>query len=493
MGVLPLTAQTSHDLIYKLETAGIAGVGEHAPFWHTSNRQGLASVKRSNGYMHMAALGSLQNTSGWVLDYGMDLGAGAGLQTDWFIHQLYADLNYRWLGVSAGMKERWNDKNRYLSTGSMTWSGNSRPIPEIRAGIPDYVRIPIMGSWVSVKGHIGYGRLTDDRWRRERMEPGGKIYVDGALYHSKAAFFRFGDLERFPFQFTFGLEMNNIFGGVLHERGVERPIPSDAQAYWTVLFPFHEAEKQGTDDGDNYGSWHYNFDYVVNDWHIGAYYEHFFEDHSSMLGVEYKNNTQGEKGFISFGYRRNWMDGLYGIEVNVPEGIRFFRNAVFEFMNTRGLSGPVRHSATDNVDGMYVIEEVDGRDDMYNHTIYVSDTHWGYSVGNPVLISPVYNSDNSNHFRSNRVQMFHLGVDGGITDNLGYRVMATTTRHWGRYGAPLKEVERVTSLMMECTYRLGDEYGWQLSLSGSMDIDSGDLIGDNKGVMLTISKSWKLL
>ena len=89
--------------------------------------------------------------------------------------------------------------------------------------------------------------------------------------------------------------------------------------------------------------------------------------------------------------------------------------------------------------------------------------------------------------------MFHLGIDGGITDNIDYRVLATTTRHWGCYGDPLKEIERVTSLMLECSYRLGDRYDWKFTLSGAMDIDSGSLLGNNKGVMLTISKFWKVL
>lgn len=492
LGTVPVAAQNSHDLICKFETVGMTGTGNNAPFWHTSNRQGLPSVKNSNGYMHVAALGNMSQPGGLGIGYGIDLGGGAGLQSDWFVHQLYADLNYRWVGVSAGMKERWNDKNRSLSSGALTWSGNSRPLPEIRAGIPEYVRIPSMGGWLSVKGHLGYGRLTDDSWRKGRVDKAG-MYVQGALFHTKSGFLRVGDAERFPLQFTFGLEMNNMFGGVLYKAGTEKQMPQDTKAFLTVLFPFHQIENQGTEDGDNFGSWHISFDYDLNDWHMYAYYEHFYEDHSSMLGVEYKNNTQGEKEFIRFGFHRNWLDGLYGLEVNAPADIRFFRNAVFEFLNTRNLCGSIRHSATDNVEGMQVIEEVDGRDDMYNHMIYTSDTHWGYTMGSPVLISPVYNTDKSNRLRSNRVQMFHLGIDGGITDNIDYRFLATTTRHWGCYGYPLDDVERVTSVMLECSYRLGDSYSWKFTLSGAMDIDSGDLIGNNKGIMLTISKLWKVI
>jgi hypothetical protein len=493
LAILPMSLQAQTDeplLEIQLETAGIAGGGDHAPFWHTSNRQGLPSVKSSNGYARIAALGGVHRPSGFGVDYGVDLGAGAGLENSLFVHQLYADLDYRWLGMSIGMKERWSDKNRYLSTGALTWSGNSKPIPEVRAGIPEFVRIPFTGGWFFIKGHIGYGRMTDDKWRTGH---GGTKYVDGVLFHSKSAFLRFGDEERFPLQVTLGLEMNNLFGGTLYSGNTVKEMPSDATAFWTVLFPFHQVEQQGNEDGDNLGSWHLNFDYKLQDWHIGAYYEHFYEDHSSWLGIEYKNNTQGEKDFIFFGFRRNWFDGLFGIEVNAPDNIRFFRNAVVEFMNTRGLCGPICHSAACNTDGMYVIEEVDGRDGMYNHGIYSSYTHHGYAIGNPVLVSPVYNADNSNRFRSNRVQMFHLGVDGGITDNIDYRLLATTTRHWGCYGAPLKDIERVTSIMLECSYRMGDRYDWKFSLSGAMDIDSGSLIGDNKGVMLTISKFWKVL
>ena len=484
------SSQADSFLKLSLESVGMTGDGSYAPFWHTSNRQGLSSIKNNNGYLHFAALGDASFNHDFKVGYGLDLGVGAGLESDIFVHQLYCDLDYKWLGLSMGMKERWNDKNRYLSSGALTWSGNCRPIPEIRAGIPDYVRMPFFGRWFSVKGHIGYGRLTDDRWRRQH---GNGAYTEGILFHSKSAFLRWGDEERFPLQATLGLEMNNIFGGTRYVDGVGNEFPSDAAMYWTVLFPFHQVGKQGNVDGDNLGSWHINLDYKLKDWHIGTYYEHFYEDHSSMLGIEYKSNAQGKKDFIFFGFRHNWFDGLFGVEINAPEGIPFFRNAVLEFLNTRGQCGPILNSADQYNPTIPVVEEVDGRDGMYNHGAYDSYSHWGYAMGSPVLISPAYNNDGYAGFRSNRVRMFHFGIDGGITSCLDYRLLATTTKHWGCYGAPLDEVERVTSVMLECSYRLGTDYDWKFTLSGAMDFDSGDLLGNNRGVMLTVSRSWNLL
>lgn len=485
-------AQEGWSMSYLYEMAGMAGSGDNAPFWHTSNRQGLPSAKNTNGYMHVAALGNLERSNGLGLDYGLDVGMGRGLQSDLYVHQLYLDAQYKFLGLSMGMKERYSDKNPNLSSGSLTWSGNSRPIPELRLGIPEFVRVPVLGNWFSIKGHLGYGRMTDDSWRRNHAS-GGLTYTDGILFHTKDAYIRFGQEERFPLLVTLGLEMNNMFGGTRHRAGTDQDLPSNAAAYWTVLFPFHHVENQGNEDGDNLGSWHLNFDYILNDWHIGAYYEHFYEDHSSMLGIEYKNDTRGNKNFVFFGFRRNWFDGLFGIEVNAPKGIPFFSNAVVEFLNTRGLCGPICHSAACNFDGMNVIEEVDGRDGMYNHGIYDSYSLYGYAIGNPVLISPVYNKTGGARFRSNRVQMMHLGVDGSITRSIDYRLLATSTLHWGQYGAPLAEVARVSSLMLECSYQPGDSYGWKFSLSGAMDFDTSDLLGNNKGVMLKISKVWKAL
>ena len=94
----------------------------------------------------------------------------------------------------------------------------------------------------------------------------------------------------------------------------------------------------------------------------------------------------------------------------------------------------------------------------------------------------------------------HLSVEGGITRCIDYRLLVTTTQHWGRYGAPLKEVERVTSVMIECSYSKGGAYDWRFTLSGAMVFDSAvgsgaqvPLLGNGRGVMATVSKTWKVL
>ena len=493
------------NLEYLFETVGISGSGGSAPLWHTSNRQGLPSARESNGYLHCAVLGGMSLLDGLDVEYGIDLGAGAGLESDCFLHQMYVDVDYKWLELSLGMKERWGEfKNPALSSGGLSWSGNSRPIPQARLEVPDFVDVPGLGGWISFKGHVGYGFYTDGQWRKDwaGKMPDTPEYADGILHHSKSLFLRFGNEDRFPFVMTFGLEMVSQFGGTLHNMTMygakqdEYDLPSDLKAFWGVLLPFNKSGEQGWENGNSLGSWHLTADFPICDFRFKAYYEHFFEDHSSMLGVEYKSDSDGRKRFVSYGFKRNWFDGLFGLEIKVPDGLPV-NNLVFEYLNTRGQCGSLC-----NVDAMQT-ERIDGRDGMYIHSKYLSYTHWGVAIGNPLLVSPVYNPGDGTvpdaniegnlTFLSNRVRAFHLGLDGSVSPNVDYRILTTFTRHWGTYYRPLDKLEDITSLMLECSYRPGHSNNWKISLSGAMDVDGGNLLGNNKGLMLTISKKGKVL
>ena len=489
--------ENNQNLEYRFESIGTIGDGSYAPFWFTSNRQGLLSENKNCGLMHFAALGDMLLSNNTGVDYGMDMGIGAGLHSSWIIHQLYVDLNYKWIGLEVGMKERWGElKNHMLSTGGLTWSGNSQPIPQVRLGVQEFTRIPILGGWFSAKGHISYGRFTDDKWRKSQAESAKQVnlYSNDLLFHSKALFVKFGDVDRFPFEATIGLEMYSMFGGTLHNRTLytdeildEYKMPSGPNAYLTALLPFNEVGSQGKENGDILGSWHLSFDYHGDAWGIRAYYEHFYEDHSSMLGIEYKNDLEGNKDFVFYGFRRNWFDALWGVEVNLKDNLPV-RNVVLEVLNTRGQSGPICR------DHFYPVEEgVDGCDDMYYHELYDSYSMSGYSIGSPILVSPMYNKDYSQCFRSNRVLMYHVGIDGGIGDKWYYRALFTNTTHWGTYKEPFNRVQKVSSCLLESSYRLGDAYSWKIGLSLGLDFNDGDLLGNNTGVMVTLSKLWKIL
>lgn len=481
-----------------LDLLGNVGGGDNAPFWFTSNRQGLSPTNSSGIMLDLGLDGGMRLPSQFYFNYGMEVAVAANYQSDFYLQQAYIEAGYKWFDLSIGEKERWGELiNHNLSSGALTWSGNSRPIPQIRLEVPEFTRLGILGRLVSLKGHIAYGWYQDSNWRagRAAMYSNPPQYTEKILHHSKSFFIRIGDAERFPLEFTAGLEMFAQFGGTRHNmRSTSAdPIvetyefPHDFKAYMQAFIPFNKAGEQTGDNGNTLGSWHFAFDLTMQKWKYRLYYEHFFEDHSSMLGVEYKSDAKGNKEFVSYGIKRNWLDCLFGIEVNAPEGLPF-KDIVFEVLNTRGQCGPIYRYPND-----VILQGVDGRDNMYGHEFYKSYSNYGYSNGTPVLVSPIYNKDGDLSFKSNRVLMFHLGIDGKISRNFDYRIMATHSSHWGTYDCPLTQREEITSILLECIYTSKAIKNWRIGLSMASDFDSGNLTGNNNGIMITISKLWKML
>ena len=93
---------TDENMVFGFESAGLLGKGTHAPFWHTSNRQGLSSIEKESGLMHFAVLGNMSLLNGMEVDYGLDFGAEASSKSNMFLHQLYVDLRYKRIGLDVG-------------------------------------------------------------------------------------------------------------------------------------------------------------------------------------------------------------------------------------------------------------------------------------------------------------------------------------------------------------------------------------------------------
>lgn len=481
-----------------LDLLGNVGGGDNAPFWFTSNRQGLSPTNSSGIMLDLGLDGGMRLPSQFYFNYGMEVAVAANYQSDFYLQQAYIEAGYKWFDLSIGEKERWGELiNHNLSSGALTWSGNSRPIPQIRLEVPEFTRLGILGRLVSLKGHIAYGWYQDSNWRagRAAMYSNPPQYTEKILHHSKSFFIRIGDAERFPLEFTAGLEMFAQFGGICYNRfmGSDKTkyekyeFPHDFNAYVQAFLPTNKPGGQTNENGNSYGSWHLAFDLTMHKWKYRLYYEHFYEDHSSMLGTEYKADMSGEKSFISYGFKRNWMDGLFGIEVIAPESLPF-KDIVFEVLNTRGQCGSVCNFWPE-----IVPEGMDGRDEMYNHWIYSSISNFGYYEGSPMLVSPIYNNDGDLSPKSNRVLTFHFGIDGKIASSIDYRLLVSHTSHWGTYSFPLSQREEITSILIEGIYKFKGGQGWKAGISLGGDFDSGTLIGNSKGVMLTVSKIWKIL
>lgn len=135
-----------------------------------------------------------------------------------------------------------------------------------------------------------------------------------------------------------------------------------------------------------------------------------------------------------------WKDCLAGIEVTFPKN-RIISGFVYEYISTKDQTGAVYWDHTPEIP-----EQVSGTDDYYNHGIYTGWQHWGMGIGNPLVVSPIYNTDGEIRFKSSRMQGHHFGLTGNPIDDLQYRILFSVTRNWGTYAVPFMKSRKMGTL-----------------------------------------------
>lgn len=464
-----LHAAWNDSIRWNAELNATLSAGENTPFWLVSNLQGLSSVERNSGYVRLSAFHDMDTTRRFTWGAGVDLAVPWRYSSPFVVQQLYGEVKYRCLQAMLGSKEMWGCYNDpRLSSGNLLYSGNSRPIPQLRLGIFDYADIWGTRGWLGIKGYIAFGMFTDDRWQRSWVAENTK-HVDDVLYHSKGLWLRNGNPDKFPLVFEAGIEMATQFGGVSYENGKAIHMPHGLKDWFKAVVPLKGGEdtpdgEQVNVQGNMVGNWNFCLSWLPKeDWSVKAYFEHFFEDHS-MLYIDYR-----------------WRDGLWGVEATFPKNpvISAF---VYEFLHLKDQSGPLLNDTNDGVP-----EQVSGNDNYYNHYIYPGWQHWGMGIGNPMVLSPIFNRNNLLYFRSNRVVGHHFGFSGNPTSQLSYRVLISYSRNWGTYNYPLEQEQDNFNALAEVTWTPKKLKGWQgtLSLAG----DSGPLMGKSFGVGIRISKT----
>lgn len=479
---------------WEVEMQGSFSDGK-TPLWLNANKYGLSSLEQNNGYLRNKLIKPLDMDSErrWAIGYGLDLVVPMGYTSHFVVQQAYVES--RWLkGVlSIGSKEYPMEmKNQTLSSGSQTLGINARPVPQLRLALPDYWKLPILGGWVQLKGHIAYGMMTDDSWQHSFTHKQEK-YADHVLYHSKAGFLRISSEERFcPLSFEIGLEMAALFGGnpyFRNSRGemIAKPTEKGLQGFWHAFIPGGADSGEGVyanKAGDIVGSWLMRLNYDSDRWKLGIYADHFYEDDSQLFLLDYNGYGEGKDEWLKRKSNRYFLyslkDMMLGAELNFKYG-RWVRNVVVEYLYTKYQSGPYNHDHTINIP-----DHIAGTDDYYNHSTYTGWQHWGQVIGNPLYRSPIYNENGKIEILDNRFVAYHLGVDGQPSDRLDYRLLFTYQKGWGTYSEPFTKKHHNVSFLLETGYHF--KHGWSAKMGYGMDFGSSQMLGHNAGLQITVSK-----
>lgn len=446
------------------------------PFWLANNHLGLSSLSQNNGYLRGGIFREMELGKRFSWGAGADLVVPYGFTSHFVVQQLYGEIRYRSLQLTVGSKKRYVGLiNQELSSGDMTFSLNSRPIPQVFLSMPEYQYIPYTKKLLAVRGYFSIGIQTDGDWQKSHAGEYGR-WSEKVLYNTKGLFVRWGNKEKYPIFIEGALEMGTQFGGDMyrHQNGelIKISIP---RGFKDIIQSILGLAGGNPDDpnqwgeranclGNHLGQWTIAAIWKDrnNKWKFKAYFQHYFEDHSMMF-LDYV-----------------WKDMLVGLELRLPKN-GIVDKFVYEYLCTKDQSGPVFWDHTPEIS-----EQVSGRDNYYNHSIYSGWQHWGMGIGNPLLISPIYNMDGTMQFYHNRIKGHHFGFSAHVTHELSYKAMLSYTRSWGTYNHPAPKVMNNINALLEIGYSSTLIKNWDFRLS--LGLDGGALLGQSIGASITVRK-----
>ena len=494
LAAAPSGAQT----LLQTEAQFTSSSGEHSPLWLNANRYGLSSLETTNGYARLGLFHSFDSDSlrKVAFGYGADVAVAHHFSSRLIVQQAYGEMRWMRGVLTIGSKQHPVQlRNAELSTGPQTLGSNARPVPQVRVELPEYWDIPFAKGFLGIKGHIGYGMQTDDRWQKDFTNERSK-HTEHTLIHTKAGYLRFGKREK-PVTVEIGLEMGCQFGGKSHqfEGGNHIVIDNDASpgAFLHAFVPAGGDSGEGAyknKEGNHLGSYVVRVNLEQSSYGLSLYGDHFFEDSSQMLFLEFDGYGEGEK-WNEWEHNRWFIydlrDMLLGAEVRLKR-CRWVNAVVAEYIYSKHQSGPVYHDRTPSLS-----DHVGGRDGYYNHYIQTGWQHWGQVMGNPLYLSPAYNSDGAIEVRNNRFVAWHLGISGQPLPALSYRLLATWQKGFGTYDMPAIAPAISRYYLAEAEYRFPVSSalrGWRVK--AALGIDHGKWTGNNTGTQFTIARQINL-
>ena len=492
------TASAQTGVKYSSELSVHASTGSFAPYYMTANRYGT-TANGSGVYLRAGAFIEMDTTKRFSYAAGLELlgnyesttpvrkwknGAFETQQVRpqiFRIQQLYADIKYRSLFLSVGMREK-ADENPItdfrLSSGNLVLSGNTRPIPQIQVGFHRFVDIPLTGGWVQIKGDIAYGKFLGDNYLRNHYGYYTSFVTTDIYYHYKSLYLRSNPDKAFVF--TLGIEDGVQFGGMreTYQNGElvsTTQSPINFKAFCQAFIPGAGDSEASLGDqlfvyGNHVGAIDMAAEYrFANNTQLRAYTQWIFEDGSGMG-------------------KQNGFDGLWGVSFHTNRR-SIVSDIVVEYIGLDNQSGAIPWQPTD-FPGTQVTTETSGGDNYYNNYFFNGWQQEGFGLGTPFSPSIMYNTDGYLRYNNTRVRGGHIALQGYIKNDWQYRFMASYREAWGTPFIPSPEDLCQGSILIECTYSPTKLCGWKFC--GAIAIDAGNLIGNNAGISLSATKSGNL-
>lgn len=446
------SAQSTDSLTFEVATFGSMSSGKFSSFWIQNNRFQELSEQPSSATAEFLIAKAFQHPTS-LFDYQFAVAIHMhehDSKIEFALHQYYLHLRAwifdAWGGVRPILH---GNQDHALSSGGLLFSGNAFPVPQLFVGIENYTPVVLKNGFLSIKGGLSHGWFADH------------VFVDQQLYHHKHAAIRLGT-QRSKIQFHYALDHVAQWGGIVPGHG-QQPV-SFADFVQVALLRSGSASTNLNEQlnlgGNHIVSQSLRFDIQVSDFKMGAYWQQMNED----------------KPIRPIWQSVNIHDGLWGFSVR-NENFPIIKGLVYEYLNTTDQNGPY-HDKDGIVYG--------GNDSYFNNYLFQSGwTHFGRTIGNPFLTSPIYNANGGISIQNNRVQLHHVGIEGCISD-VNFRVLASFSNNYGTYSEPFSIVKKSANTLLELSRTF--EKLWGINATLAFGVDWGEMYGNNSGIMLRLNK-----
>ena len=427
------------------------------PFWLYANQYGVPDPQSANTGLRLRTQRTFKQ-GGLEYEVGAELIGRASTHSTAYLHELYGQVQYRGLRLTAGRHEQMIGRlDTHLSLGGVTWSTNAPPIPKVSISTDGYLSIPGTGDALAVRGYFAQGWLENDR------------FVQNALLHEKYLDIRILPPSA-PVRAHVGMAHHAMWGGTHPQRG---PQPSGFIDWAYVV----RGRSRVTDTGaratgiNQLASYDFGLDATLGTLQARLYRQFYHEDTPSL-------------------WFRNPWDGIWGLHLRREDSSGLVTALLWEHLRM------TRHNAK------FSEGQERGEDIYYDHTVYRGGwTYQGRTLGVPLLTTPSTTpgfDDALPGMANTIVVAHHLGLEGMLRPNLSYQLLGTYSRNYGAQGvcatpACRVQTDRRTDRKDQYSVRVALRTplldNRNLWLRTAVAFDTGELYDDRMG--LSVQLTWK--
>lgn len=441
------------------------------PFWFRANQYATAPAASGVAINFVSASDKKIGKKPFKIGYGIDLVANLSTQSQLVLPELYGSLKYKkWELYVGRRKETFGFIDTTLSTGSFSWSGNALPIPKIQVGTTDYIPLKFTKNLFSFKATYAHGWF------------GSSNYAFGYMLHQKTFFVKMSK-PNWPVALYGGFVHNVQWGGrTTIDIGTvkNRHLPSGVKDYLYAITGLG-----GVFGGVNSASNPFDSTNRVGN-HIGTIDIGLEWRLAKRLVTVYRQSIV-EDG--SLYYLNSIADGLHGISIRNlfpkrTKGSLSIEKATFEFLYTLSQGGPTFGSTN----------FTRGNDNYFNHQQYYDG--WSYRrqiIGTPFIVkkedTQLNYPDNIYEIaNSNRVRVYHLGLQGYIGEAMSFRGLISLSHHYGNYNFPYPVPAKQLSGIFQLSNSLIKNQ--KISWNAAIAFDRGALFANSVGARIGLQKSF---